>query len=138
LSAYAKDVARSLSIVMDVDDVGEECLRRQKIEAVVLKLKQECKDAFRFIYKFSVEERGWNVDFALDVDPSGCLLRMADTNDYVDRPGSKQDQLRRQNQLREERIKKQMTVRLPSILELTADDLASACMAFYVEGVMNE
>jgi len=130
------DVIRALSVVIDVDDVGEEGMRRQKIEDVLFKLKQENLCAFQFVYKFSVEEQGWGIQFALNVDSNGCFLRLADKHDYEDGSGSSRSVREKRRQWLDEKRAQNLAVQLPPVSKLTADDLLIGVGTFLCWDVM--
>ena len=129
------DVKRALSVVIDIDDVGESEMRRQKIEDVIRQLKQEAPSrAFRFVYRFSLEERGWNVVFALVVEPEGCFLRPVDADDYIENRWMSTLYLRQIQKRREEN----MTIQLPPISKIATNDLLCGVETFLVSDVMSE
>lgn len=135
MAALHPDVVRALSVVIDVDDVGEDGLRRQKIEEVLLHLKKQDASSF-FVYRFSVMERGWSIMFAFSVEPGGCFLRLMDRHDYE----SESQMSRSDRKAFRERISrmrdKDLEVSMPDIAKVTADDLLAGVQSFLVADVM--
>ena len=124
------ELAKIASIVIDVDDVGEDGLRRQRIEDVMDGLERESSTAF--VYKFSVEERGWNIWFVLDVEPTHCRLRLADRYDYDDNRHSPKVTRAEMGQ----RCAGHMTVTLHPLGVMTTEELLNGVETFLVADVM--
>ena len=126
-------MAKIASIVIDVDDLGEDGLRRQKIEEVMGGLKRESSTAF--IYRFSVEERGWSIWFSLEVEPTHCRLRLADRHDYDDSRYSPKATRADMAEVEKRRVGHTL-VQLPPLGIMTMEELLNGVETFLVADVM--
>lgn len=133
---YANDVKRALSVVIDIDDVGEDGLRRRKIEETLRYLKEQGSCAFGFVCRFSVEERGWSIPFALNVEAGECVLRLADRYDYSDDGHGRWERMDKRRQVESKRVQN-LSVQLCSVDKLTVDELLAAVASFLVADVMD-
>lgn len=121
------DILQRLSIVIDFDDVGEDEMRRRKVEEVVQTVR-DCKDV-NYVYKFSIEEKGWNIQFSIDVEPGLCRLRLSDRYDFDSRKIDAFVNSKRQ---------KYLSVQLPPSEKISTEDLLAGVMSFLVLDVMDE
>lgn len=123
------DVVKALSIFIDVDDIGDDGIRKQMVNDAFHHLKQN-GEVSGFTFKFSIEERGWRAWFALVVSHSECLLRFSNSEDFNDN---------RWATIVIQRFReKNLEVHLPPVDKLTAEDLLTAVNAFLVYDVMDE
>lgn len=128
---YAADVKKALSVVIDIDDLGEDGMRRQAVEYAWLAVRQQAValSLGRFSFKFQVPEPGWTITFVLDVDFSSCSLRLAEWYDYLSEHEQKWRHLKN---------KTGFCLRLPELRLLSVDDLHQAVQTFLVGDLMDQ
>lgn len=128
---YAADVKRALSVVIDIDDLGEDGMRRRAVEDAWLAVRQQATaiGIGRFSFKFQVPEPGWTITFVLDVDFSSCSLRLAEWYDYLSEHEQKWRHLKN---------KTGFCLRLPELRLLSVDDLHQAVQTFLVGDLMDQ
>ena len=134
--ALAGDVQRALSVTIDIDDVGQDYLRRQALEDVVCRFREAARNVIAGVFKFWLTEHGMAFVFVLEVLPGTTLLRMADMMDYMGDAHVRRRDFNAFRSVREQSRK--LSVDLPEASEITVEDLEAAVGCFIVERVMDQ
>lgn len=125
---YAADVKRALSVVIDIDDLGEDGMRRRAVEDAWRLVRQQ-EHLGKFDFKFQMPEPGWSITFVLEVGFASSCLRLAERYDYLSTHEQKWQKLKN---------KADFSVDLPMLRQMTADDLLHAVECFLIGDMMNQ
>lgn len=126
---YASDVRKMLSIDLDIDDAGEEKIRRAAAESAMAEVRAAADSQFGV--RFSVREQGWTMVFMIESSFGFCSMRLADRSDYRD---WREDRRRG----REPTSRDDLSIDLPPIDRITAGDIESAIGVFIVQDVQDQ